>query len=221
MAYVTTDDRLGIVPALFAAGSAGYKYRGALSRLFGGSLLANRSTVERWYNSMPAWAKQVLTVDDLMSSESESRGAGSIVDYAKRMDRQPMVRGGWTQADMTRYENAIAENLRVASGSGQHDWHILLAALQTAVVNIALYGNPLGPGTPETPSRPGLPPPTRPGLPRGAQPEEITPPSRRPPAEKTPKVQEAGFGGLPTWAMVLLAAGIGIPVIIGIAKGKR
>jgi len=217
MAYTTTAGRseLGFVTAIYTAGSAAYKYRGAISKLFGGDLHADRATVERWYNSMPSWAKQVLTMDDMMSTEGESRGAGSIVDYAKRMDAQPMVKGGWTQADMTRYENAIAENFRVAAGSGQHDWHILLGTLQAAVVNIALYGNPLGPPQPELP-----PPPDRPGLPLpggGQRGQERQPGGQRtPPGETDTKPQEAGMGTI----QKIVIGGLVVGAVLAVATGK-
>lgn len=216
MAYVREKSQLGIPPQFVVAAAKVTQWQwNQLKNLFGGGLLANRSTVERWYDSMPAWAKQVITVDDLMATEQQSRGAGAVVNHAKAINDTSLIKGNWTQADLNHFINSVQEDLRKATSEPQnHDFWILQAALETAAVNIAQYNNPLGAQQPGEP--PSLPPPTRPGLPP-------TPgvPTERPPTERRPEVQEAGFGGLPTWAMVLLAAGLGLPVIIGLAKKGR
>lgn len=215
MAYITEETQLGIVPALFAVGSAGYKYGGALSRLFGGDLTADRGTVERWYNSMPAWAKQVITIDDLMATEQQSRGAGSIVQWSKDLNGTSLVKGNWTQAHLAHFENDLSiATSKTSSEPDKHDFWVLNGTLVAAILNIAQYGNPAGP------QQPAQPPPTRPGLPRGAQPVEITTPGgRRPPIEERPPVQEAGFGGMPSWLIPLILVGAGVGMFA--MKGRR
>lgn len=211
MTYIRRNQELGLPPGLIIGG---IKTAGSLIKVIGGLFGGGttKATVSRWRSSMPGWAQQVVSVDDLYAAEKQSNGGGTVVGLSKDIDASAWMKRTPTQAELTEIDwninHHISEAQRVPNES---NWHTLSAALFQAGKNVALYGNPLGqPQSPSTPAVPGLP------VVRGGTTAPATSPGTTP-GPSMPAAQTAGF---PMWAMILIGAGIGLPVIIGILKSK-